>query len=400
MKGIDKHVNCFLNGTEEDGPYENIFSVINLCENSDLQAYDEALPREKVRVNQIISSIVNREEYEEGKDRIEDKSYVIDGSCSLIDIEDDLGIDDFPIPYVNVQMQECILHDSGCQMLHDGHSKHHYFFIQDDPMTKLKSLTLTVVYHGSFDGPKYDPGNLSVKWSRVTNNFEQQTLIGNAPPEPQVPNTKDNIGRIIIQHELNNFVIQGGLFKVEVTAKQGRDVSYSVTVGGRMVCPLMKEVKLQMANLIAKRHEKIDCIDQTKSLENNLLLLERKKSIVSKLLEQTKKKYEFDKAEMEKLDLELDKQDEMKESMVQQIIQKIGALKLEIDASCRLSSLRSRIFDGISSDIEYMAKEKTILQHRMQKLKKEVDDSEILLTRVSSRLWGHQASAKIMSQLG
>ncbi|KAL3768194.1 hypothetical protein ACHAW5_007928 [Stephanodiscus triporus] len=122
------------------------FSVINLCENSDLQAYDEALPCEKERVNQIISSIVNREEYEEVKDRIKDKSHLINGSCSLIDIEDDVGVDNFPIPFVKFQMQECILHDSRCQMLHDGHSRHHYFFIQDDPMTKLKSLTLTVVY--------------------------------------------------------------------------------------------------------------------------------------------------------------------------------------------------------------------------------------------------------------
>lgn len=335
VKGFDKHVNCYLNGTEEDGPYENIFNVINICENSDLQAYDEALPLEKVRVNQIIRSIVK-----EGKDRIKDKSYVIDGSCSLIDIGDDLGIDDFPTPFVDGQMQECILHDSGFQMLHGGRSKRHYFFIQDDPMTKLKSLTLTVVYHGSFDGPKYDPGTLAVEWSRVTNSFEQQMLMGNAPPELQVPNTKDKIGRIIIQHELNNVVIQGGLFEVEVTAKQGCDVRYSVTVGGKLVCPLMKEVKLQLARLIAKRHERKECTDQSILLENNLLLLERKKSIERKLLEQTKKNYESYKAEMEKLDLELDKQDEMKESMVQQIIQKIGALKLEIDASCRLSSLR------------------------------------------------------------
>ncbi len=29
-------------------------------------------------------------------------------------------------------------------------------------------------------------------------------------------------------------MIQGGLFEVEVTAKQGRDVSYSVTVLGRL----------------------------------------------------------------------------------------------------------------------------------------------------------------------
>ena len=46
------------------------------------------------------------------------------------------------------------------------------------------------------------------------------------------------------------------------------------------------------------------------------------------------------KAEMEALYLELDKQDEMKDSTAQQIIQKMGALKTENDTSCRLISLR------------------------------------------------------------
>ena len=175
---------------------------------------------------------------------------------------------------------------------------------------------------------------------RVTNIIDQQTQIGSTPQELQVPNTKDRLGRIIIKHESSNYVVQGGLFEVEVTAKQGRDVSYSVTVGGRLACPLMKEVKRQLAGLIAKRREIIECIHQSTLLKRSLVLLERKKTIESKLIDQTKKKREICKAEMEALDLELDKQDEMKDSTVQQIIQKMGALKTENDTSCRLISLR------------------------------------------------------------
>ena len=44
----------------------------------------------------------------------------------------------------------------------------------------------------------------------------------------------DGLGRIIIKHESSIYVVQGGLFEVEVTAKQGSDVSYSVTVRGRL----------------------------------------------------------------------------------------------------------------------------------------------------------------------
>jgi len=67
----------------------------------------------------------------------------------------------------------------------------HYYFIQDDVGAKLKSFT-------SFDGPKYDPGTLSVELRRVTNIIDQQTQIGSMLQELQVPNTKDRLGRIII----------------------------------------------------------------------------------------------------------------------------------------------------------------------------------------------------------
>ena len=339
-KGFDTYVNCFLNGREEDGPdIKYIFSVINLCENSDLQAYDDAFSNEKLAVAETIISVV-KDADKEGRGHIKDKANVIDDSCSLIDMQDDWAVDNFPSPFVALQMQECILHYSKSLSLHCGCSKRHYYFIQDDVGNKLKSLTLTVVYHGSFDGPQYDPGTLSVELRRVTNSIDQQTQIGSKPQELQVPNTKDRLGRIIIQHELNNVVVQGGLFEVEVIAKQGRDVSYSVTVGGKLACPLMKEVKRQLAGLIVKRRDLMECTCQSTLLQKSLVLLERKKTIESKLIDQTKKKREMHKAEMEALDLDLDKQDEMKDSTVQQIIQKMSALKTENDTSCRLISLR------------------------------------------------------------
>ena len=231
-----------------------------------------------------------------GRDHIKDTANVTDDSCSLIDIQDDWAIDYYPLPFVALQMQECILHYSKSLSLHCGCLKCHYYFIQDHVGAKLKSLTLTVVHHGSFDGPKYDPGTLSVELRRVTNIIDQQTQIGRMPQELQVPNTKDRLGRIIINHESSNYVVQGGLFEVEVTAKQGRDVSYSVMVGGRLACPLMKEVKRQLAGLIAKSRKIMECTHQSTLLEMRLEMLERKKTIGSKLIDQTKKKRESCKA--------------------------------------------------------------------------------------------------------
>ena len=58
------------------------------------------------------------------------------------------------------------------------------------------------------------------------------------------------------------------------------------------------------------------------------------------LIEQTEIKQDKNTSDMERLDLELDKQDEMDVSVVHQIIQKISALKLEHEELCRLLSLR------------------------------------------------------------
>jgi hypothetical protein len=148
MKGLDTYVNCFLNGTEEDGPdIKYIFSVINLCENSELQAYDDSFSNAKIAVAETVSSVVKGAD-KVGKDHIKDTANVTDDSCSLIDIRDDWAIDNYPLPFVALQMQECILHYSKSLSLHCGCSKRHYYFIQDDVGAKLKSLTLTVVYHG------------------------------------------------------------------------------------------------------------------------------------------------------------------------------------------------------------------------------------------------------------
>ena len=81
-----------------------------------------------------------------GRDHIKDKANDIEDICSLIDIRDDWAIDNYPSPFVALQMQEeCILHYSKSPSLHCGCSKRHYYFIQDDVGAKLKSLTLTVV---------------------------------------------------------------------------------------------------------------------------------------------------------------------------------------------------------------------------------------------------------------
>ena len=75
-------------------------------------------------------------------------------------------------------------------------------------------------------------------------------------------------------------------------------------------------------------------------LSKQMILLEREKTIEKVLIEQTEIKQDKNTSDMERLDLELDKQDEMDVSVVHHIIQKISVLKLEHEELCRLLSLR------------------------------------------------------------
>lgn len=318
MISIAKLINAYLNGSD-DGPgkHEYNFSVINLSESSELKSYDQAFPEEKARVEQLIVSSLD-----EGLP-----------ASSGDDINN----------FIDLQLQECILHDSGSQSLSAGSwRRHHYFYLQDDEMIRLSTLFLTIVYRGSFDGSKYLPGtNLSVNLRRFTKDItEQQTT--EICTISQEPNTKDSLGHVSLKYsDPNHHVIAGGLFELEVTkAEADHAVSYSFRIGGTLACPLMKELRHQLARLIAKEREVRECVEQSMLLSKQMILLEREKTIESILIDQTETKQDKNASDMERLDLELDKQDEMDVSIVHQIIQKISTLKLEHEELCRLLSLR------------------------------------------------------------
>jgi hypothetical protein len=306
---IAKLINAYLGSDDGPGKHEYNFSVINLSENNELQAYDQAFPEEKARVEQLI---------DEGLP-----------ASSGDDINN----------FIDLQLQECILHDSGSQSLSAGSwRRHHYFYLQDDETIRLSALFLTFVYQGSFDRSKYLPGTmLSVNLRRFT---EQQTteicIIS------QVPNTKNSLGHVSLKYsDPNHHIIAGGLFELEVTtAEADHAVSYSFRIGGTLACPLTKELRLQLARLIAKQREVRECIEQSMLLSKQMILLERERTIEKVLIEQTEIKQDKNTSDMERLDLELDKQDEMDVSVVHQIIQKISVLKLEHEELCRLLSLR------------------------------------------------------------
>ena len=317
------------------------YTAITLSENEELQAYNHDYASERELVNDVISSVVvaqkDADEQLTAPQRINDSVRLVD----IKNINTHAFNDNNKQIFVASNVEECNLHETNSQTLRGGHLISHYYYIQDDDQTKLKSLTVTVVYTGCFDGAKYIPGVLSVELRRVPK-YRDAISIGCKSEETQRANTKNEIGCTVIQYEIENQqVIPGGLFEVKVssTGEFHHDVQYSISLGASLACPLKTEVKRSLARSVFTRNQIKETTEQIAGLDKNMVLLEKKKQVEEDLMNQAKNQREKCQTELERLDLELDWQDDMEDKGAS-VVTQIKNLKREHDESNSLFSLR------------------------------------------------------------
>ena len=316
------------------------YTAITLSENEELQAYNNDYASERELVNDVISSVVIAAQ-EDDEQQLAAPERI--NSISLVDIKkiDTRAFNDNNKHiFLASNLEECNIHETNSQTLRGGHLISHYYYIQDDDQTKLKSLTVTVVYTGCFDGAKYIPGVLSVELRRVPK-YRDAISIG-CKSESEKTNTKNEIGCTVIQYELENQqVIPGGLFEVKVssTGEFHHDVQYSISLGASLACPLKTEVKRSLARSVFTRNQIKETTEQIAGLDKNMVLLEKKKQVEEDLMNQAKNQREKCQTELERLDLELDWQDDMEDKGAS-VVTQIKNLKREHDESNSLFSLR------------------------------------------------------------
>jgi len=381
-------------------------TTIRLCENEDVQAYNKTYANEIDRVEEICGNAVQetqdsialvlsdidseqnkgKEEHDkEGEEKEPDNGiyYEPQGSIVLVDIQDTnttLNAADSR-QFVALDMDEITLHKLDSHSLKGGESTQHSVSIQDDDEIKLRSLSATLVYSGSFNGSTYYPGLLTVELKQVSKGCTSS--IGHSPPDLQRPNSESQFGCATIQHELEETVINGGMFELVVTADN--NVNYSISLGGRLACPLTKEVKRRLARVIATRGEIKGCKDQVSVLDKQLVLFERKRILEDELVNKSRDKSTKFLAEAERLDLELDYQDDEDEWKL--IVHQIEKLKVDSTEACNVTAVRSKIKERLASDIQRSIEGRDLLQQKMTKLETKVDADVALLTSVVPNIW-------------
>ena len=381
---------------------------IRLCENEDIQTYNKTYANEIDRVEEICGNAVQetqlsdserdngKEEHDkEGEEEEPDNGiHEHRDSIALVDMNDTSTFNANQRQFVALDMDEITLHKTNSNSLKGKESTQHCFQIQDDNETKLRSLSVTVVYSGSFNGSTYSPGVLSVELKQVSDDCTSS--IGHSPPDLQRSNTEKHLGCIVIQYEHGDTVLSGGMYQVVVTASDN-NVNYSITMCAKLACPLTKEVKRRLARTIATRGEIKECKDQVSVLDKQLILFERMRRLEEELITKSKDQSTKCLADAEKLDLELDYQDDEDEWC--SIVAQIEKLKVGSTEACDITAVRSKMKERLSSDIQRTTEERDLLQQKMTKLQSKVDVDVALLTSVVPNIWPNKASEIINTLL-
>ena len=235
---------------------------------------------------------------------IRDKDVIVIPSLISLD-ELPESVDDNRI-FVAVSGGESILYESKSTLIDtDTNTHRHFYYIQNNDCLKLKSLHVSVVFSGVFDGPEYQAAELDVNLKRLSRERDFHR-VGTKVLMSQ--NSIDSIGVITIDYEIESSVIESGLLELTITAESKS--SYSIRIYSTCFA---RRAELEMKRLTAELQEKQRSIEKCKSAHQSLFyleqLLERKIKVVEDLEEHGRLSIEKCKEKLDRLEDELDHSD-------------------------------------------------------------------------------------------
>jgi hypothetical protein len=203
---------------------------------------------------------------------------------------------------------ESILYESESMLIDtdtNTNTHSHFYYIQNNDCLTLKSLHISVVFSGVFDGPDYQAAKIDVNLMRLSPEREIHH-VGTKMLMSQ--NSIDSIGVITIDYEMESSVIESGLFELTVTAESKS--SYSIRL---CATSFARRAELELKRLAAELEEKQRRIEKCNSAHQSLFyheqLLERKIKVVEDLKEDGRLSIQKCKEKLDRLEDELDHSD-------------------------------------------------------------------------------------------
>jgi hypothetical protein len=211
--------------------------------------------------------------------------------------------------YVAVISPDRLLYESESKRL-DKNEFARVAFRIDSGEIKFTVITVSVVFHGSFVGLNYVPGDISVQIKRVCGDEDYSSDRANvANIICDQNNSMHQLGVVMVQIGSPNTTIRDGLYEVIVTAKEA--AFFSVSLRGSSAVSARAKLEAELAGIIQNEREARKSLHLSTELEPAILLLDRKFKIEQSLLRQAKHKCDESEIQIEELELRLDDRDEL-----------------------------------------------------------------------------------------
>ena len=318
----------------------------------------------------------------------DDDIYVVPNLAYPLDekLLESIGSDELFVEVKNT-LQESTLYQSGLTIDNKSATKH-YYYIENSVYKKLKSLCVSVVYSGVFVGAEHHPGKLDVDLRRLSNHREPivalpSSSIGIKNMSTSNTTTTSAMGLITVDLELENKIIESGLFELTVSASSAS--SYSIRIEpGSFARPFELEMKRQAAELVEKQQNLNDCKSKYKTHLYHQQLLERKIKVAEELLRKDSDNCDRCKGKSDQIEEELDNSNgtEEEDSI---LLQKLQALSIESKHLDSRRQHRKEVMKDLVNQLEDVTKEIATILKAEERMKKEVKEgAEIIVAAKKS----------------
>ena len=163
----------------------------------------------------------------------------------------------------------------------------------------LRAMTVSVVFQGVFSSMGYEPGCISVSLARNKPGDRILQPTGFASAQDQAVNTKNALGRIVIEHD-PTMVIESGYFEVLVIAET--DAKYSFTISGKTCDGAQVVLERELASFLQERQLIKQYDREISSLWLDMELSERKLSLLANLVKGAQSEIDTCKVKMARCD--------------------------------------------------------------------------------------------------
>ena len=170
---------------------------------------------------------------------------------------------------------------------------------------RVKNITISIIYQGTFIGNDYIPGNLSARLVKTSEEVENED-IGTALPSLQILNTFKNLGRLVIEYEPEN-AVEEGTYVLYVSAFS--EYTYNISISGKIMYDTEAYLTNELHSFVFKKNKARKLMFTSDKIMLDLRIHEKEVALMKELWTRTKEATKEIKKKLEAEEFQMDHDD-------------------------------------------------------------------------------------------